>query len=79
MKSVPQIALDVHLISLRNVETFLVRGLRSILCLVCSGSSRAARRNHFDNEETEILVIPDLEDEGEEDIVLKGKRLFLCS
>lgn len=46
----------------------------SILCtLVCCGGSRASRRNHFDNEETEILVIPDLEDEGEEDIVLKGE------
>ncbi|CAM9891163.1 unnamed protein product [Ectocarpus sp. 4 AP-2014] len=32
------------------------------------GSNRANRRNHFDNEETEILVIPDLEDEGEEDV-----------
>lgn len=39
---------------------------------VVSGSNRANRRNHFDNEETEILVIPDLEDEGEEDIVSKG-------
>lgn len=36
-----------------------------------SGDNRA-RRNHFDNEETEILVIPDLDDEGEEDIVTKG-------
>eukprot|EP00752_Nemacystus_decipiens_P007427 g6639.t1 len=36
-----------------------------------SGGNRGIRRNHFDNEETEILVIPDLEDEGEEDIVLK--------
>lgn len=38
-----------------------------------SGSTRAARRNHFDNDETEILVIPDLEDDGEEDIVSKGE------
>lgn len=42
-------------------------------CTFFSGSNRATRRNHFDNEETEILVIPDLEDEGEEDVVLKGK------
>lgn len=46
-----------------------------------SGDNRRARRNHFDNEETEILVIPDLEDEGEEDIVTKGgyeaHKLFL--
>lgn len=53
---------------------------RFIYVLVCllvfhffSGSNRANRRNHFDNEETEILVIPDLEDEGEEDIVSKGR------
>ncbi|CAM9487544.1 unnamed protein product [Ectocarpus fasciculatus] len=35
------------------------------------GTNRANRRNHFDNEETEILVIPDLEDEGEEDVETK--------
>lgn len=46
-------------------------------CFTCmptaSGSTRAARRNHFDNDETEILVIPDLEDDGEEDMVSTGK------
>ncbi|CAM9403939.1 unnamed protein product [Laminaria digitata] len=36
------------------------------------GTGRAAaRRNHFDNDETEILLIPDLETDGEDDIVSK--------
>lgn len=35
----------------------------------------AARRNHFDNEETEILLIPDLEGDAEDDIVSKGELL----
>lgn len=33
------------------------------------------RKNYFDNDDTEILVIPDLDDGGEEDIVSKGEVL----
>ena len=40
------------------------------------GTRAAARRNHFDNDETEILLIPDLEADGEDDIVSKGKLSY---
>lgn len=35
--------------------------------------NRTTRRSHFDNDETEILLIPDLEDDGEDDIDSKGE------
>lgn len=47
-----------------------------LLRLLCRA---AARRNHFDNDETEILLIPDLEADGEDDIVSKGEPLTLPS
>lgn len=32
------------------------------------------RRNHFDNDETEILVIPDLEEDAEDESIAKGEQ-----
>lgn len=41
-------------------------------CCDCD-TDRSSRHHHFDNDETEVLVIPDLEENAKEENIARGK------